>query len=197
MVLAIVGAIAMIAVPSFTQMANDQRLRDQARNIGGLFSYARGEAIRTGNVQLVFIGTDADGAALTEGGVAVQAMIVEDTDFDCTKDAGESYKTLPLKNGVTLGVTGTTGRPTTDLGTAAVSTGSSFTEPDGDNASWVLFRPEGMPLAFDSSCTIGSTGSGAGAIYVTNGRRSHSVVLAPLGNTQSFVWEASNGEWKL
>lgn len=195
-VLAIVAVIAMISVPGFSRMAQDQRLRDQARAISGVFSYARGEAIRTGNMQLVFIGTDSDGATLTDGGVTVAAMIVEDEDLDCTKDSGEPYKVLPVEPGVTLGVTGTSGRPATDLGSAAVTTGSSFTEPDGDDAKWVLFRPEGMPLAFDSSCAIGATGSGAGAIYVTNGRRTHAVALAPLGNTQSYVWDVSIGGWK-
>lgn len=196
-VLAIVGAIAVIAVPNYNQMAQNQRLRDQARNISGLFSYARSEAIRTGTVHLVFIGTDADGAVLTDGGVTVAAMIVEDDNLDCAKNTGEAYQTLPVVRGVSLGVTGTSGRPARDLGAAPVSTGSSFTEPDGDDAQWVLFRPEGIPLAFDSSCAIGAMGSGAGAIYVTNGRRSHSVVLAPLGNSQSYVWEAASGGWKI
>ena len=201
-VLAIVGAIGLIAVPTFNDAASDQRLRDSARSIISAFSLARSEAIRTGEIQLVFIGTDADGVALLDGsGDPAQVMIVNDgvpggTDQDCALTIGESFRTMPPAKDVTLGLTGAPSSLAEDLGTGTVATGSSFTEPDTDDSSWILFRPEGLPLSFDSSCTLGTAGSGAGAIYLTNGHKTIAVVLLPLGNSRIFSWDEDGAAWR-
>ena len=82
-----------------------------------------------------------------------------------------------------------------DVGTGTLATGSTFTEPDGDNASWVLFRPEGSAHAFDAGCAIGDVGTGAGGIYLNNGNKQFGFALRPLGNGRVRVWEEGNARW--
>ena len=57
----------------------------------------------------------------------------------------------------------------------------------------MLFRPEGTPLAFDTSCVTDTIGSGAGGVYLTNAERDVAVVLSPLGATR--VHAAAGEGW--
>jgi hypothetical protein len=61
----------------------------------------------------------------------------------------------------------------------------------------VLFRPDGIPVSFTFSggtCgQIAGTGSGGGALYITNGERDYAVVLSPLGSARVHLWAA--GAW--
>ena len=100
-------------------------------------------------------------------------------------DAG----TIAADGEFTLGVTGTPGNAPNDQGAGDITSGSSFTEPGGSDASWVLFRPEGQPLAFDSSCTVGELGSGAGSFYLTNSDRTAAVVVMPTGGTRLHSYQ--------
>jgi hypothetical protein len=82
-----------------------------------------------------------------------------------------------------------------DIGTGAIATGSTFTEPDGDDASWTLFRSDGSAHAFDAACVIGDIGTGAGGIYLNNGVKQFGFALRPLGNGRVRVWEEGNAQW--
>ena len=59
----------------------------------------------------------------------------------------------------------------------------------------MLFRPEGMPLAFDAACTIQDVGSGVGAVYLTDQTHDHTVVLSPLGGVTLHSWNYTAGSW--
>jgi len=59
----------------------------------------------------------------------------------------------------------------------------------------VMFRPEGMPVAFAADCTTGTTGTGGGAIYLSNAQRDVAIVLSPLGATRTHSWDVGNAAW--
>jgi type II secretion system protein H len=200
-VLAIIGIIAATAVPMLVGGSDDARLKSAVRELSGAMDFARTEAIRTGQIHLVFVGTDATGAALPvfNGNPAVVAVVNDgvpgSANQNCRIDAGEtSFSMAPralVAGGVLAGVT----QMVEDVGVGVLATGSTFTEPDGDPASWVLFRPQGTAHGFDAGCAIGALGSGAGGIYLNNGDKQFGFALRPLGNGRVRVWEVGNAQW--
>jgi type II secretory pathway pseudopilin PulG len=188
--LGVIAIVAALAAPSLSQGRSNQRLRDVALSLAGALHHARSEAIRTGNVHAVFYQTDAQGVPLTDDdGDPVLALVLDDgrpgaAGQNCAIDAGETITALAAESGIAAGPSGSPGAAPTDLGSGDIDTGSSFTEPGGSDASWVLFRPDGAPVAFDSSCNLGPLGSGAGAFYLGNGSRTAAVVLMPTGATR-------------
>ena len=77
----------------------------------------------------------------------------------------------------------------------SLGTGSTFADPPGNPASWVMFRPDGVPVAFTTACNIGGTGSGGGGVYVTNGSRDYGVVLSPLGGVKLMRFDRGGSTW--
>jgi len=181
--------------------SDNERLKTSTRGVSSAFSLARSEAVRTGNNHLVFVGTDATGADLPDfNGTAAVVVVVNDgapgsANQNCLINNGETiYQLAPAQN-VTGGVLAGVTQMSEDVGSGNRTSGSTFTEPDNDPASWVLFRPSGTAHAFDSSCTIGDIGTGAGGIYVNNGTRQFGVALRPLGTTRVRIWDAGSSQW--
>jgi len=193
-VLGLVGIIAALAAPLSTGWSDRQRLKDSARTVANALSYARGEAIRTGNIHAVFFGTDAGGNALASDIVVLDDGLPGSAGQNCDIDAGETVVELSLEKGVAPGVTQATAKVPTDPGAGALGF-STFEDAGGNAASWVLFRPEGMPLAFSSDCSTGAVGSGGGAIYLSNGERDVAVVVTPLGSTRVHGHGHGAGSW--
>lgn len=197
-VVAIMGVLAAAATPTLKKMFASQRLKDGAMSLAAGVNYARSQAILTGNVHLVFFETDALGATLTDSASQPVPMLVLDdgrpgaANQNCRIDAGEPIRPIRLENGITPGVTGASTQAPADFGTGSFAGGSSFTDPSNTDASWVMFRPQGKPVSFDSSCAMGTLGSGSGGFYVTNGDRTAAIVVMPTGGTrvQSF-----DGQW--
>ena len=193
---ALIGVISALGAPSFFQWAAHQRLRNSALELTGALSYARSEAIRTGNIHLFLFQEDAQGSTLPSSPI----LVVDDgrpgaSDQNCAIDAGEPTKRFFLENGVTFGLSEAPGKVSSDPGAASVASGSTFENAVGAAATWVLFRPEGPPLAFSSDCTTGAVGSGGGGIYLTNGVRDAAVVLTPLGATHPHSWGGNPAAW--
>jgi len=194
-VLGIIGILVAIAAGSMSGWSDNQRLSSSVRTVSTAFSYARGEAIRTGDIHLVFIQTDASSNSL-----ATDAMVLNDgqagsANQNCAVDFGEATEPFSLDVGINFGVTVATAKVPTDTGQGALGT-SSFEDAGGNPASWVMFRPEGIPLAFSSDCSTGATGTGGGGIYLTNGVRDVAVLVTPLGATRTHSWNPSGaGAW--
>lgn len=195
-VLAVIGVIVALSLPAMTDWSDNQRLAASARIVANAFSYARGEAIRTGNIHAVFVGTDADGNALANPVVVLDDGAPGSADQNCDIDAGEPLESFDLDGEeVAFGVNFATVKVASDPGAGALGT-STFMDAEGDDpASWVLFRPEGIPLAFSDDCATGTVGTGGGGIYLTNGQRDLAVVVTPLGATRVHSWNESNGVW--
>ena len=191
-VIAIVGLASAMALPTMGTFSANQRLQDSIHAIDHVFSLARGEAIRTGNIHLVFFGSDTLGNPLIgPEGLAVGVLVVNDglpgsADQNCLVDANEAVTgfSLPAQGDVAPGVSNAVAKVDSDGGTGAMATGATFSDAGGAPASWVMFRPEGTTRAFSSDCSQGATGSGAGAVYLTNGGRDAAVVLTALGSSR-------------
>jgi prepilin-type N-terminal cleavage/methylation domain-containing protein len=198
----LVGVGAAAAAPSISTWVNNQHFKSAVRDASGLVTYARGQALRTGNVQIVFFDTDAQGNPLLDaGGNQVPVLALDDgtpgsTNQNCKIDAGEDIRTInPVVQNVTWGSTLATGKVTSDDGPGDPADGWSFEDPNGNAANWVLFRGQGTPFSFAPDCTIGGEGSGAGAVYITNGKRDLAVVITPLGAVRVHAWAATASAW--
>ena len=53
---------------------------------------------------------------------------------------------------------------------------------------FVVFTPQGLPVSATAACATGGPGSGAGAVYLTNGNRDIAIVLTPLGTVRVHAW---------
>jgi type II secretory pathway pseudopilin PulG len=197
----IAAVIAMTAIPSLGRWNANQRVKAAARSLAGAFTLAQSEALRTGSLHIVFFQTDAQGNTLVDGdGNAVPILVLNDgrqgsANQNCRIDAGETIAVERAESDVAWGITGASAPAPSDFGGGDMTTGSSFIDPDGNAASWVLFRPEGVPVAFSPACVLGAVGSGPGAAYVTNGYRDYAVVVGPLGGIGVHGWDGASGSW--
>jgi len=200
-VVAIAAVLVAMAGPAMDDWSTNQRAKSASRAMANALSAGRSEAIRTGNHHIVFFQLDAQGNLLLDGdGIAVPLAIVNDDrpggpNQNCTIDAGETVGIGRAEPGVAWGVAKASARVPTDFGAGSIATGSSFTDPSGNPATWVLFRPDGVPISFKADCTLGGTGSGAGAIYLSSGRRDYAVVLTALGGIRTHAWDNGGGQW--
>ena len=205
-VVAIVAIFAALAVPSWQRYQSNLKLRAAARSVSNAFSYARSHAVATGNRHVVVFAVDplnpndaCGNAIVNEQGNPVPMVVFDDgapAAANCCLEAGEqrfSERALPDVN---WGVTGAPAQAPQDAGGGDYLTGSSFTKPDGTDAAWVVFGPDGIPVAFNAACNLGTTGTGAGAIYLTNGDRDYSVVLNPLGTSSVDRWDPAQAQWE-
>ena len=203
-VVGIIAVFAALAVPSWRQYQANLQLRAAARMVSNAYAYARSHALSTGNRHVVVFGINANdvcGNALEDvQGNPVPLLVYEDLNADCCFDAAELRLTERAVSGVSWGVSpappaGPLPAPQ-DAGAGDYKTGSSFAEPDGSDASWVAFGPDGIPVAFNAACNLGLTGTGAGAIYLTNGSRNYAVVLNPLGTGNVERFDPAQSKWE-
>ena len=207
---AIIGGIASMAIPLSRGWMNNQTAGTVARGVGNAFRIARADAIRSGRNYIVF--TSVGGAGDVAGnpledrsGNAAPILILDDgepgsADQNCEIDAGERIQTLsidPAASEITWGplLAGTTKAPG-DLTATASTSGSSFTSPGGAPTTWVLFRPDGSAVGFDNACSIGSIGTGNGAIYISNGTRDFAIVVSSLGGVRVHAWDETKAGWR-
>jgi prepilin-type N-terminal cleavage/methylation domain-containing protein len=209
--LAIVGIVAAMALPGWRQFQVNQRIRDVARAGANMVQTARSQAIATGNNHILYLAaggvTDACGNALLDAqGQPVPMLILDDGPpggafSNCCINAGERILTEPVftrpgvMDNVNWGTTFAAGPAPADSGGGNFATGSTFTDANGAQTRWVMFRPDGIPVSFTAACVTGGVGSGAGGIYVTNANRDYSVVLTPLGGSHVESFERGAGAW--
>jgi len=211
--LGLVSVVMAIALPQFSDWFANQRARAAARSVADLFLLARAESIRTGNRHIVYFGnpgaTDPSGNPVQKNGAWTPVLVIDDgppATSNCRIDANEAIAGILPEDGLSWGVSFAGAPLASDSGAAAfdpsgppVWDGSTFADPTGTKASWVLFRPDGVPVAFTGavgSCgAIGRLGSGGGALYITNGERDLGVVLNALGNVRLHLWVRSAETW--
>ena len=204
---ATVGALVSMAIPGTHNYLEEQASIDMARGIARVFHIARTEALRTGRNHVVFFSVggagDGGGTALLDGNSEPAAALLLDDGptgapgQNCRIDAGENTRTITADSDLSWGQTfaGATRAPG-DLSGAPIGSGSTFVTPTGVPTTWVLFRPDGTPVAADSLCNPGTVGSGNGAIYFTNGDRDHAIVMSALGDVRIHRWDRAAGAWK-
>lgn len=207
-VVAIIGALALLAASLMGDSFRDQRAKAAIRSVADLLSLARAEAIRTGDNHVVFFEKDAQGNSLNgPSGGAAAALMIRDTDADGVIDGGERVAAVYLDNTNSLswgaGFAGPAGDRAPNDNPAATFPPSAtddicctFTKPDGNAARWVVFLPDGIPRAFKiGGFATGTLVTGGGAVYVNSGTRDFAVVLSPLGSVRVHVYENGSGAW--
>jgi len=209
--MAVVGVILGISLSRLDRWSEDQRAKAAARSVADLLQRARAGAIRTGSRHVVFFGNpgvaDPSGNAVEKGGAWVPVLLIEDgppAAANCAIDGGEILEAVEPVDDVTWGVSFATARVATDAGAAPFDPGgtwdgATFNDQNNAKISWMLFRPDGVPVPFVGavgSCgAVGSTGRGGGAFYMTTGERDFAVVLSRLGGVRLHVWDRSAGGW--
>ncbi len=206
-VVAIIGIVAAAALPSWRAYQQNQQLRAGARMAANVLTFGRTQAIATSRNHIVLFGigpmTDLCGNPLQDAlGNPVPFVVIDDgppgAGDCCITNAGEVVETLdPRTPNVSWGATFATAPAPLDSGLAAgwKIFGSSFRTPAGVMARGVLFRPDGVPVSYTAACNLGATGSGGGALYVTNGERDYGIVLTPIGGVHVERWENSSAAW--
>jgi type II secretory pathway pseudopilin PulG len=213
-VVGIVAILAAMGAPQIGEWLRTQRVKAAARSVADSFMLARSEAMRTGNNHVVFFRIDGIGIAdpagtaiVDQSAADVPIVVINDgppATANCYIDAGELRHAVQPEVGVRWGleVSGTRAPLDTTAPVIGVGRGVTFANPDAPATAvnWVLFRPDGIPVAFSGDpvlgCdTLGTTGTGRGAAYVTNGRREYAIVLTALGGVRVHAWERSAGQW--
>jgi prepilin-type N-terminal cleavage/methylation domain-containing protein len=212
-VVAVIGSMTLLALPEIGSWVARQRVRSTAHSLANILTVARTEAMRTERNHVVFFlvdsvrTTDPAGNPIADSdGIAVRVLLIDDgpeASANCHIDAGEIVMSYPFVEipGISWGVTEATIKAPLDSTPVAISNSITFSDPDSPVSAliWVLFRPDGIPVTFSGSAlncnTVGETGSGTGAIYLTNGERDYAIVLAPLGNVRLHSWNVDTGAW--
>jgi prepilin-type N-terminal cleavage/methylation domain-containing protein len=207
---AIVGIIAAMALPGWRNFQLNQRLRDMTRAGANMMQTARSQAIATGNNHIVYlaagVGTDVCGNAMVDAqGNPVPMLVLDDgppgAGTNCCINPGERVLTEPVftrpgvMDNVNWGSTFAGAQAPLDSGGGDYTTGSTFTDANGNQTRWVMFRPDGVPVGFSGACVTGQIGSGAGGVYVTNANRDYSIVVTPLGGTHVAGFERGAAVW--
>jgi len=206
-VLAVVAVLASMGVPRTQRWLVDQEASATARSIANALSYARGEAIRSGTNQIVFMNIAGAGDVLGNplldaNGNATPILILSDGVpgsplQNCQIDAGEPVKTIKTNAALSWGHGISNGLKAPGDNTAMLTNGgSTFVTPTGGASTWVMFRPDGTPLAMTAGCNAGAIGSGNGGIYFTNGTRDYAVVLRPMGGVKIHSYDQSANAWR-
>lgn len=91
MVLAVLGVLTALAMPSFIAVFNTNRLAAQSNDVAAMLQSARMEAVRTG--RRVIICPTSNGTACTTGARWQGWIAFVDRDADSVLDVGEAYRT--------------------------------------------------------------------------------------------------------
>jgi prepilin-type N-terminal cleavage/methylation domain-containing protein len=198
----IIGITMGMALPRLQSFLTDQRLKAAARGVGDALTLARMEATRTGNVHIVFLMEERPGTPLTDlVGNTVPIVILDDgqqgsAGQNCLIDGGESFRTVAAENGVNWGATFAAVRAPGDSEAGPVGDGIALLDSGGNAVTWVAFRADGIPVSASSTCALGGTGTGGGAIYLTNGVRDYGIVLSALGGVRLHAFERGAAAWR-
>jgi len=213
-VIGIVTALVTVGAPYLRDAARHARLKAATRDLAGAIHYARAQAIRTQTNHIVMFGTTPGGNALP-----APAIVLTDDDGDGQIDPGEAVLFVPRDPGrefqglprtANYGKTSGVGVPDDapdplGLFNDATDEIASFQDPAGNATNQLLFQPDGIPRTYDPGppFDLGNVGSGAGAIYVTNGNpdtgeqgRDYAIVVQALGGVRVSVWDPIEGAWQ-
>jgi len=205
-VVAVIGVLASMAIPATESWISNRNTADMARATADAFLIARADAIRTRNHQIVFLGAEGAGDVagndlLDTDGNPVPVLVLDDgrpgsANQNCKIDSGEATRSVRPRTGSAWGYSLAGGsKAPGDATPIATAGGSTFSAPGGAASTWVVFLPDGTPRGFDAGCNMGSLGSGAGAVYITNGNRDYAVVLTPLGGVKVHSWNPMVAQW--
>jgi type II secretory pathway pseudopilin PulG len=208
-ILAIVGVMSTMAVASLRSYSRREDIRRAARSVSSLLETARSEAITTGRMTWVVFKEPTNGVAapFVDG---QYAALIRDTNNDLQPTTDDAFTPVSLPPG-----------PSGDTylydpskapygGVALPAMDESKDIPDGTLANTVDgttlnvdiflqvpavgFNPQGFPVKVQSAL---DAGSGSGAVYLSdNDAAVVAVLVEPLGQIRTLVWDNATGKWK-
>lgn len=179
-VIAIVGTILLVMVPSFSTMQKRAAVRAAAQEIRGIFHLARSRAIAAGRFTALKFYHDND---------TWMWNLYEDGDFD-------GVQTADIESGVDRKISGPH-RVLNEDGKIRISMPNfSLADPDTNKP----LGPEASPVRFGKSklCSFSPRGSSSsGTIFLTDGHQLVSVVrvFGPTARIRTMIFDPAHGTW--
>jgi prepilin-type N-terminal cleavage/methylation domain-containing protein len=209
-VVAVAGFLAVWGIASLRSYARHEDTRKAATAMAGVFSQARAEAVAGGRMTFVLLAEPSDGSVPAFVPGQYGAYVI-DQNGDGKIDAGDAVTPLFLPPGLSPDVTiyGAEGLNALQTATIpgidesqAVTGGNMTALVDGTtipvdptaNVPVVAFAPQGAPV---TPAAPTNWGAGSGGVYVTdNDKMLIAVVVQPLGDVKTLLWDQGAGQWK-
>lgn len=191
-VVAVIGIMAGMAVPSLDAYFRRQDARTHTQLIASILQEARSRAVREANNYIVLFDVD---------GVPGKMRLIDDDDNEWDADLTEETQSFNWAQGahpdVGVYVNGTSPPAIAvpeDGGGAIPAGGTSFALDPATTLPAVGFNSQGIPVALNDT---GNWSSGSGSYYITDNQALvYAVTLAPLGGVRVRVYSADTGVWR-
>jgi prepilin-type N-terminal cleavage/methylation domain-containing protein len=208
-VVAIIGFVTAMAIPSMRAYQRKEATRGTAQKVSGVVTDARSQAMANGRMTFLLLGEPTNGLFPFEEGQF--ASVVTDANGNSALDETDTASPVYLAEITAQKVEsydadsssyqGSLFIPDEDLSERVpisklndLQDGTTFPMADGVGVPAVAFSPQGAPVGVN---TPDQWGTGAGGIYLTD---DESMVLAvlvmPLGEVKIKSLDAASGEWK-
>ena len=208
-VVAIVGIVTAMAIPSMKAYQRREVTRGSAKEVSSFVSDARSRAIAGGRMTFLLLEPPNNGLFPFEAGQF--AELVTDTNGNSALDETDSGTPVFLSGGASQKVEKYDADSSSYLGSLFIPAddqsdrvptaklndlqdGTTLPISDDIGVPAVAFSPQGAPVSMN---TPDQWGTGTGGIYLTD---DESLVLAvlvmPLGEVKIKALDAATGEWK-
>ncbi len=224
-VCAILAILCVLAFPSVRRFNRAQVTKSGATEVAGVLEEARSRAVSEGTPHLVYVNDPATGDgsggcgpiavivrdsdrsySITDGDKQREYRL---PDKDCTdvKLYGQDEASTPYADLLRLPTEDQAVLSTSVLGTTEVSdesepggalveavvNGSTFPVDEATGRPMIAFSERGIPVDPEHPT---SWGSGAGAIYLTDGTETvYAAVVAPMGDIKLRKYDSASGSW--
>jgi prepilin-type N-terminal cleavage/methylation domain-containing protein len=208
-VVAILGIISAIAVPSIRSYQRKEVTRGSAKEVSGWVSDARSQAIGSGRMTFLLLEEPTNGLFPFEEGQF--AALVTDTNGNLAVDEADTASPMSLGRGANADVEKYDADSSSFLGSLFIpdddmservpiaklndlQDGTTLPMAADLGVPAVAFSPQGAPVAPD---TPDQWGTGTGGIYLTDDESLVlAVVVMPLGEVKIQSLDQATGEWK-
>ena len=207
-VVAIMGILALIAMPAMTSYKRKEETRRAAVNISGMLTTARSRAIASGRMTFLLLAEPIDGSVVFQPG-QIAALVTDDDGDNTLTNADTATPIFPTEGmGQTITLYGAKGTPhstavlspddlsETEANVALGALADGTTLPDSAvmGVPVAAFSPQGAAVAVD---TFAEWGTGAGGVYITdNADTVIAVLVMPLGSVKMRKLDVASGEWR-
>ena len=208
-VLAMIGVIVAIAVPSFDRYRSLEEAKETATEIAAALRRARSLAVKEGVPYLVIFNPNQSGAAIPAPNPPVDpgalARVVRDANADSRETGGETVFEIIPQRMASFGVTPYRGpgihpaapRIGTDVqgGTLnGIAEGANFPIDGTTGVPAVAFTPRGVAVPLGA---LQNLGAGAGSYYVTdNNHAVFAATVGPLGAVRIRAYSPGANAWR-
>jgi prepilin-type N-terminal cleavage/methylation domain-containing protein len=179
-VVAIIGILVLVSVPSFRSMQKRAAVRAAAQEIRGAFHSARSQAIATGRFTAL---------RFTEEGDTWYWDLYEDRDWD-------GVRTADIKKGIDIRIAGPRRVISDERRIRIAMPDFTLLDPDTNQP----LGPQDSPVRFGSSkiCSFSARGSSSsGTIFLTDGHHLTAAVrvFGPTARIRTMIYNPSHGTW--